>query len=211
MISHTLTSFKIGNFIKMEEIDTDKNETKNIIEFDEPAAPILMDDGNKKDLKVRLDKWLWAVRFFKTRAIARSAIENKKVFYNNEIVKPSTEIKIGDKVQIKQSGFTKVVLITGLSTRRRNADDANALYKEIKTRKEHDYSSRTYNSYNYKGNGNINGNLINSNVNGNTLGSTNFNNRTSSSQPRKAVRFLRRAFSRSDEQANLINGDDYPY
>lgn len=82
-----------------------------------------------KELKVRLDKWLWAARFFKTRALARSAVEHGKVLYDNQKAIPSQEIDIGRTVLINQGKTKKQVIIRRLSTRRRSTDEANALFE----------------------------------------------------------------------------------
>ena len=100
-----------------------------------PQPLILNNDSNnltqEKALKVRLDKWLWAARFFKTRALARSAIEAGKVFYDGQKTIPSKEIVIGATLLINQGKSKKVIEIRQLSTRRRSTDEANALYEEI--------------------------------------------------------------------------------
>lgn len=101
-------------------------ETEKFISNDDDA-----NDSDSRELKVRLDKWLWAARFFKTRALARTAIENSKVLYDGQKVKPSLEIQIGASVQICQGKFEKFVVIKGLSTRRRNSDDAMELFEEL--------------------------------------------------------------------------------
>ncbi len=85
----------------------------------------------EKTLKVRLDKWLWAARFFKTRALARSAIENGKVSYDGQKTIPSKEINIGATLLINQGKSKKIIIIRQLSTRRRSTEEANALFEEI--------------------------------------------------------------------------------
>ena len=85
----------------------------------------------KRELKVRLDKWLWAARFFKTRAIARAAVEKGKVFYNGEQSRPSREIEVGATLNIRQGHYEKTVVIRGLSTRRRSTDEALKLFEEL--------------------------------------------------------------------------------
>ena len=84
-----------------------------------------------RELKVRLDKWLWAARFFKTRALARVAIEHGKVSYNGEMVSPNTEIQLQAKINIRLGRFNKNIVITKLSTRRKNSNDALELYEEL--------------------------------------------------------------------------------
>ncbi len=81
-------------------------------------------------VKIRLDKWLWACRFYKTRALAKQAIEGGKVHY--EGIKPKTGkiIKVGDKVKLRQGFDEKTVIIAELSDIRRNATFAQTLYQE---------------------------------------------------------------------------------
>lgn len=80
--------------------------------------------------KVRLDKWLWAARFFKTRAKARQAIDGGKVHIGGVRGKSSKELQLGDNLVIRQGGDEKTVVVTGLSMQRRGAAEASLLYKE---------------------------------------------------------------------------------
>lgn len=80
--------------------------------------------------KVRIDKWLWAARFFKTRALAKAAIEGGKVHIDNQRTKPSKEITVGMSLQIRQGWDEKVVVVTALSEQRRGAIEAATLYRE---------------------------------------------------------------------------------
>ena len=80
--------------------------------------------------KLRLDKWLWAARFFKTRSLAKAAIEGGKVHLGGQRVKVSKEISVGDTLQIRQGWDEKVVLIKSLSDQRRGAPEAQLLYEE---------------------------------------------------------------------------------
>lgn len=79
---------------------------------------------------VRLDKWLWAARFFKTRALAKAAIEGGKVHCAGERCKPSKEPKLGDELLIRQGFEERLVRVDGLSSTRRGASDAQLLYSE---------------------------------------------------------------------------------
>ncbi len=87
------------------------------------------DSGNSQE-KVRLDKWLWAARFYKTRAIAREAIEGGKVHVNDQRSKPSKEARTGDTVVLRQGFDEKTVVIEALSAVRRGASEAQLLYRE---------------------------------------------------------------------------------
>jgi ribosome-associated heat shock protein Hsp15 len=79
---------------------------------------------------VRLDKWLWAARFFKTRALAKAAIEGGKVHCQGERCKPSKEPKVGDQLLIRQGFEERLVLVCSLSATRRAASEAQLLYSE---------------------------------------------------------------------------------
>ncbi len=80
--------------------------------------------------KLRLDKWLWAARFFKTRSLAKAAIEGGKVHLGGDRVKVSREISVGDTLQIRQGWDEKTVVVKALSDQRRGAPEAQALYAE---------------------------------------------------------------------------------
>ena len=80
--------------------------------------------------KLRLDKWLWAARFFKTRSLAKAAIEGGKVHLGGQRVKVSKEISVGDRLQIRQGWDEKVIVVEALSDQRRGAPEAQALYRE---------------------------------------------------------------------------------
>ncbi|WP_312967791.1 RNA-binding S4 domain-containing protein [Acinetobacter gerneri] len=79
---------------------------------------------------MRVDKWLWAARFFKTRSIAKDAIEGGKVHHNNERVKVSKEIRVGMELTIQQGIDRKTVMIKALSDVRGPAPIAQQLYEE---------------------------------------------------------------------------------
>ncbi|HJO11804.1 MAG: RNA-binding protein [Gammaproteobacteria bacterium] len=80
--------------------------------------------------KVRLDKWLWAARFYKTRAIAKKAIEGGKVRCDGARAKPSKEIGIGLKINLRQGFDDKTVIVKDLAERRKSAPEAQRLYEE---------------------------------------------------------------------------------
>lgn len=80
--------------------------------------------------KVRLDKWLWAARFYKTRAIAKQAIDGGKVQVEGSRSKPSKEIGIGAEISLRQGYDDKVVSVVALSEKRRGAKEAQLLYEE---------------------------------------------------------------------------------
>ncbi|MGE8361749.1 RNA-binding S4 domain-containing protein [Pseudomonas sp.] len=86
--------------------------------------------SDKDDDKVRLDKWLWAARFYKTRALAKAAIEGGKVHCRGERCKPSKEPKVGDELLIRTGFDERTVVIQALSVVRRGAPEAQTLYSE---------------------------------------------------------------------------------
>lgn len=82
------------------------------------------------DSKCRLDKWLWAVRFFKTRSLATTAIETGKVHVDGDRVKPAKEVRIGQVVHIRNRDFEIEVDVLALSNIRKGAPEAALLYSE---------------------------------------------------------------------------------
>ena len=78
----------------------------------------------------RIDKWLWAARFFKTRALASEAIKKGRVKIDGEKIKPGKEIKPGIMLSIRQSYYDRAVRVLSLSPRRGSATDAAQLYQE---------------------------------------------------------------------------------
>ncbi len=83
-----------------------------------------------KPESVRLDKWLWAARFFKTRSLAKAAVENGRVRTAGQKLKPGKEIKPGLQLQIKQGDVEKTVHVIALSEYRGPASQAATLYQE---------------------------------------------------------------------------------
>lgn len=80
--------------------------------------------------KVRLDKWLWAARFYKTRALAKTAIEGGKVQYEGQKSKVSKIVELGATVKVRQGYDDKVVVIKAISDQRKGAPEAALLYEE---------------------------------------------------------------------------------
>ncbi len=80
--------------------------------------------------RVRLDKWLWAARFFKTRSLAAAAIDGGKVEVNGERAKRAREVRAGDTVRVRHGAFEHVVLVRGVALRRGSATVAQELYEE---------------------------------------------------------------------------------
>ena len=79
---------------------------------------------------MRIDKWLWAARFFKTRSLASQAVEGGHVRVNGQGAKPAKEVRIGDRLEIAAGGTSWAVLIRGLNEQRRPAPEAQQLYEE---------------------------------------------------------------------------------
>ena len=82
------------------------------------------------DNKVRLDKWLWAARFFKTRSLATNAIEGGKIHVENQRVKPSRIIQLNQHITIQIGLVEKTIIVRGISTQRRPFSEASQLYEE---------------------------------------------------------------------------------
>jgi len=80
--------------------------------------------------KIRLDKWLWAARFFKTRRLATEAVTKNKVYLNQQRTKPAKEVHIGDELTIRTGYIERTVIVQALSKQRRGAPEAALLYKE---------------------------------------------------------------------------------
>ena len=79
---------------------------------------------------VRLDKWLWAARFYKTRSLARDMIEGGKVHYNGQRSKPSKLVELEAELTLRQGNDERTVIVTGLSDKRGPAPVAEQLYSE---------------------------------------------------------------------------------
>lgn len=79
---------------------------------------------------IRLDKWLWAARFYKTRAVAKDMIEGGKVHYNGQRAKCSKAVELGAKLKIRQGYDEKEIEVIKLSDQRRGAPEAQTLYRE---------------------------------------------------------------------------------
>lgn len=89
-----------------------------------------MSDSADANHRLRIDKWLWAARFFKTRSLAKAAIEGGKVQLDGQRVKVSKEIGVGDCLTIRQGWDEKQVEVLQLSDERRGAPVAQTLYRE---------------------------------------------------------------------------------
>ena len=81
----------------------------------------------------RLDKWLWAARFYRTRAIAKQMIDGGKVFYNGQRTKSGKAVAINDTIKIRQGFEEKEVIVIALADKRRDANFAHTLYQETKS------------------------------------------------------------------------------
>jgi ribosome-associated heat shock protein Hsp15 len=80
--------------------------------------------------KQRIDKWLWAARFYKTRTLAAEEIGKGRIDVNGQEVKPAREVKVGDTVALRREGLTRTVVVRGLSGVRGPAPVAQQLYEE---------------------------------------------------------------------------------
>lgn len=80
--------------------------------------------------RVRIDKWLWAARFFKTRALAALAIEAGQVRIGDERVKPAHAVHLGERIVVRKAGLSFEIIVTTMSDRRGPASEAAKLYRE---------------------------------------------------------------------------------
>ncbi|MFM9998623.1 MAG: RNA-binding S4 domain-containing protein [Betaproteobacteria bacterium] len=80
--------------------------------------------------RVRIDKWLWAARFYKTRTLATDDIHKGRVQVNAQEAKPAREVRVGDSITLRQSGLTRTLLVRSLSDKRGPAPVAQQLYEE---------------------------------------------------------------------------------
>jgi len=94
-----------------------------------------VDKPDEMDNKCRLDKWLWAARFFKTRSIAADAVDSGKVRVDGDRAKTAKEVKTGMLINIRNKDFEIEVQVTGLSNIRRGAPKAALLYAETEASK----------------------------------------------------------------------------
>jgi ribosome-associated heat shock protein Hsp15 len=105
------------------------------------AAPT-PDDGSAK---VRVDKWLWAARFFKTRSLASAAVDAGQVRVNGDRVKPARAVRAGDRITIRKAGFEWNAQVLAIAERRGSATEAAKLYVEpeaSRKAREEEYARR---------------------------------------------------------------------
>ncbi|KGQ27065.1 ribosome-associated heat shock protein Hsp15 [Gallibacterium anatis] len=88
------------------------------------------DKHQQEQESYRLDKWLWAARFYKTRTLAREMVDGGKVHYNGQRTKPSKEVEIGAMIKLRQGNDEKEVQVLALSNLRKAAPLAQQLYQE---------------------------------------------------------------------------------
>jgi ribosome-associated heat shock protein Hsp15 len=97
--------------------------------------------------KLRLDKWLWAARFYKTRSLAVDDIDKGRILVNEITAKPSRELKIGDRIDLRQGSLVRTVIVKLLSSVRGGAPIAQTMYEEtpdsIVRRESHAEERRT--------------------------------------------------------------------
>jgi ribosome-associated heat shock protein Hsp15 len=87
----------------------------------------MSDAGEKRQ---RIDKWLWAARFFKTRSLAAAAVDGGRVKWNGQQVKPARELRPGDELEISAGELRWTVIVRGVNAQRRPAPEARLLYEE---------------------------------------------------------------------------------
>ncbi|HEX6573808.1 MAG TPA: S4 domain-containing protein [Gemmatimonadaceae bacterium] len=88
------------------------------------------DESGPHSGRVRLDKWLWAARFYKTRGLSADAIDGGKIEVNGERAKRARLVQAGDRIRIRSGPYEHVIVVKGVSERRGSAPIAQALYEE---------------------------------------------------------------------------------
>ncbi|HEX4910285.1 MAG TPA: ribosome-associated heat shock protein Hsp15 [Permianibacter sp.] len=88
------------------------------------------EDDAAADERTRLDKWLWAARFYKTRSLAQAAVEGGKVHYEGQRVKPGHAVRLGARLSVRSGFDEREVIVRGLSEQRGSATVAQGLYEE---------------------------------------------------------------------------------
>ena len=107
--------------------------------------------ANADNSAVRLDKWLWAARFYKTRSVARNMIDGGKVHYNGQRSKPSKIVEVGASITLRQGHEEKTVEVLILSDQRKGAPIALTLYietQESSSKREHNAEQRRIMAHN---------------------------------------------------------------
>jgi ribosome-associated heat shock protein Hsp15 len=102
----------------------DNDDSPNIPSLDPSRV------GAGRPMTVRIDKWLWAARFFKTRTLAQDAVDGGRVRMNGDRVKPAKEVRPGDAIAIRIGEYEWSVVVTALADKRGSADIARTLYSE---------------------------------------------------------------------------------
>ncbi len=92
--------------------------------------------------KQRLDKWLWAARFYKTRGLACDEIQKNRVDVNDLTAKPARELKVGDRVTLRQGPVTKTVVVHALMPMRGSATVAQTMFQETEESKQRNLAQR---------------------------------------------------------------------
>jgi len=85
---------------------------------------------------LRIDKWLWAARFYKTRSLATDEINKGRVLVNQQAIKPARDLKVGDTVELRQGAVTRTVTVRALSGLRGPAPVAQQLYEETQASRQ---------------------------------------------------------------------------
>jgi ribosome-associated heat shock protein Hsp15 len=107
-------------------------------------------ESNNTTQNIRLDKWLWAARFFKTRAIAREMVQSGKVHYNGHRAKPSKTVELGAMIKVPAGWDSRTIEVLGLSDKRLSAALAQGLYAETAesvTKREESQAARKLNAF----------------------------------------------------------------
>lgn len=213
--------------------ETSDSSKKQVQTFEDNSLPFVpVTENSERELKVRLDKWLWASRFFKTRALARTAVKNGKVMYNGMEANPNMEIELDDTITIILGKFKKCILIKKLTTRRRNSENAQELFEELSytpinqnhrsnsnpwRRHQHGNSQQSYDSH-HNTNDYYQPNYSTYEGNRYSADDVNFNRQEQQrqheqyeQQQKKVTRFLRRSSKKDGSEEFNVEENEYSY
>ena len=121
MVEQRTCNAKVGSSILLA--GTSSNSTA-------PLRFIGINGMNDRESRLRIDKWLWVARFFKTRSLAATAIDGGKVRLNAQQVKPAKEVRLGDRLDISCGDLHWTIIVEGINEHRRSASEARLLYTE---------------------------------------------------------------------------------
>jgi len=116
--------------VELAQLGAQKNRIPVVHKQSTESKILMKNTEETNSSRVRVDKWLWAARFFKTRNLAIEAINGGKIHLNQQRIKPAKEIHEGDELRIRKEHLELTVIVKTLSVQRRSATEAAVLYEE---------------------------------------------------------------------------------